>query len=69
MLHKQAALHLVNRPHIFYKKVQKQLMAEGESYQSYCINIFDGIRWGEPLIAAALSHMWNVPITIVMPTK
>ena len=39
------------------------------SYQSYCINIFNGIHWGEPIIAAALSHMWNVPITIITSTK
>ena len=68
-LHKQAALHLINQPHIFYEKVQKQLMEEDESYQLYCINIFNGIQWGEPIIAAALSHMWNIPINIVTATK
>ena len=30
MLRKQAALHLVNWPHIFYKKVQCQLFEENE---------------------------------------
>ena len=69
MLRKQAALHLVNHPHIFYKKVEHQLLEENESYQSYCINIFNGICWGEPIITAALSHMWNVPITIITATK
>ena len=69
MLQKQAALHLINWPHIFYDKVQRQLMEENESYQSYCINIFNGICWGEPIIATALSHMWNVPITIITATK
>ena len=37
--------------------------------QSYCINIFNGICWGEPIIAAALSHMWNLLITIISATK
>ena len=68
MLCKQAALHLINRPH-FYEKVQKQLMEENESFQSYCINIFNGIQLGEPIIAAALSHMWNIPINIITATK
>ena len=44
MLRKQAALHLVNWPHIFYEKVECQLLEENESYQSYCINIFNGIH-------------------------
>ena len=69
MLRRQAALYLVNRPHIFFNKVQEQLLNENESYQSYCINIFNGTCWGEPIIAAALSHMWNVAITIVTATK
>ena len=69
MLRKQAALHLVNWPHIFYKKVQCQLLEENESYQSYCVNIFSRICWGELIITAALSHMWNVPITIIMAMK
>ena len=69
MLRKQAALYLINRPHIFFEKVQEQLMHDNESYQSYCINIFNGICWGEPIIAAALSHMWNVPISIITATK
>ena len=69
MLQKQVALHLVNQPPFFYEKVQHQLLEENESYQLYCINIFNGICWGEPIIAAALSHMWNVPITIITSTK
>ena len=69
MLRRQAALYLVNHPHIFFNKVQEQLLNENESYQSYCINIFNGTHWGEPIIAAALSHMWNVAITIVTATK
>ena len=44
-------------------------MEEDESYQPYCINIFNGIQWGEPIIAAALSHMWNIPINILTATK
>ena len=44
-------------------------MEENESYQSYCINIFNGIQWGEPIIATALSHMWNIPINIITATK
>ena len=69
MLCKQATLYLINRPHIFFEKVKEQLMHDNESYQSYCINIFNGICWGEPIIVAALSHMWNVPISIITATK
>ena len=69
MLCRQAALYLVNCPHIFFNKVQEQLLNEKESYQSYYINIFNGTCWGKPIIAAALSHMWNVPIRIVTSTK
>ena len=69
MLCRQAGLYLVNHPHIFFNKVQEQLLNEDELYQSYCINIFNGTCWGKPIIAAALSDMCNVPITIVTPTK
>ena len=69
MLRRQAALYMIKRPDIFYRKVMQTLLDDNESYQSYVINIFKGIRWGEPVIAAALSHMWNIPITIVTPTK
>ena len=69
MLCKQATLYLINRPHIFFEKVQEQLMHENKSYQSYCINIFNRICGGEPIIMAALSHMWNIPISIITATK
>ena len=69
MLRKQAALHLVNQPHIFYEKVKCQLLEENKSYQSYCINIFNSIHWGQPIITAALLHMWNVPVTIITAMK
>ena len=43
---------MIKWPEIFYRKVMQTLFDDNESYQSYIINIFKGIRWGEPVIAA-----------------
>ena len=67
MLHKQMALYMIKRPHIFYPHISKQLMKDKESYESFVTNIFNGIRWGEWISLVAICHMWNIPIRLVTP--
>jgi len=53
MAYRQVALHMLRNPTKFYKYVEQELLSTGESYESYCVNVFDGNVWGDDLIAAA----------------
>lgn len=67
MAYRQVALHMLRNPTKFYKYIEQELLATGESYESYCVNIFDGNVWGDDLIAAAFGDMWNLSISIISP--
>ena len=67
LLQRQIALHLLKHPDRFYPYAWYDLDATNESYESYCVNIFNGQVWGDDLILSALSHMFNIAITIVSP--
>ena len=41
----------------------------GESYDSYCYNLFNNQVWGDDLIAGVLGDMWNLAISIVTPVS
>ncbi|MCG8625876.1 MAG: hypothetical protein MJE68_28250, partial [Proteobacteria bacterium] len=58
---------MIRHPHVFYPYVEQELIETGESYESFCFNMFHGNCWGDDLIAAVYSHMWNLAITIVSP--
>ena len=64
---RQIALQLVREPYKYYKYVEQELLETGESYDSYCYNIFHNQVWGDDLIAAVLGDMWNLAISIVTP--
>ena len=52
---------------LFIPYVQQDLLDSGESYESYCVNIFNGKVWGDDFILSALGHMFNIAITIISP--
>ena len=66
---RQIALQLVREPYKYYKYVEQELLETGESYDSYCYNIFHNQAWGDDLIAAVLGDMWNLAISIVTPVS
>ena len=68
MCMRQIALELIKRPHKYYKYVEQELHETGESYDSFCYNIYHGNIWGDDLIAAVLGDMWNIAISIITPT-
>ena len=63
----QAGFHMLRNPHKFYKSIEQELSESGESYESYCYNVYHSKVWGDDLVAAAFSDMWNVVISIVSP--
>ena len=64
---RQVALHIIKNPEKFYPLLENELLETGESFESYCVNVFNGNVWGDDLIAAAFGDMWNLTITIVSP--
>ena len=67
MAMRQAGFHMLRHPHKFYKVIEQELLDTGESYESYCYNVFHSLVWGDDLVAAVFSDMWNVSISIVSP--
>ena len=67
LLQKQVALHMLKHANLFYPYIQQDLLDSGESYESYCVNIFNGKVWGDDFILSALGHMFNIAITIISP--
>ena len=64
---RQAGFHMLRHPNKFYKSIEQELTESGESYESYCYNVYHSKVWGDDLVAAAFSDMWNVAISIVSP--
>ena len=64
---RQAGFHMLRNPNKFYKAIENELIDSGESYESYCYNVYHGTVWGDDLVAAAISDMWNISISIVSP--
>ena len=67
MAMRQVAMHMLHHPHRFYKYLEQELLETGESYESYCYNIFHCNVWGDDLMAAAFGDMWNLAIFIISP--
>ena len=63
----QAALYMLRHPYKYFKCVEQELLRSGESYESYCYNVFNKNVWGDDFIAAVFADMWNVAISIVTP--
>ena len=58
-------LHLLKHPDIFYPYIKEDL--GDQSYVSYCRNIYKGNVWGDDVMLAAIGHMWNISITVIIP--
>ena len=67
MLFRMAALQMVRKPHKYYRLVEWELIQTGESYESFCTNLFQGNVWGDDLVAAVIGDMWNLAISVVSP--
>ena len=65
MAMRQAGFHMLRNPHKFYKSIEEELTDSGESYESYCYNIYHSKVWGDDLVTAAFSDMWNIAISVV----
>ena len=63
----QAGFHMLWNPNKFYKSIEQELSESGESYESYCYYVYHSKVWGDDLVAATFSDMWNVAISIVSP--
>ena len=66
-LRRQTTLHMLKYADIFYEYVAHDLIGFDESYESYVTNIFNGKIWGDDLMASAIVHMFDIPISIVSP--
>ena len=58
---------MLQNPNKFYKSIEQEFSESGESYESYCYNVYHSKVWGDDLVVAAFSNMWNVAISIVSP--
>ena len=65
MLLKMVGLHLLRHPDVFYPYIKEDL--KERSYVSYCRNIYEGNVWGDDVMLAAIGHMWNLSISVIMP--
>ena len=65
MLLRMIGLHLMKHPDIFYPYIKEDL--GDQSHVSYCKNIYEGNVWGDDVMLAAIGHMWNISIMVVMP--
>ena len=65
MAMRQVALYMLRHPYKYFKCVEQELLRSGESYESYCYNVFNKNVWGDDLIAAVFGDMWNIGISIV----
>ena len=55
MAMRQVALYMLRHPYKYFKCVEQELLRSGESYESYCYNVFNKNVWGDDLIAGVLA--------------
>ena len=63
----QATMFMLKNLYKYYKPLDIELLRTGESYKSYCFNVYNSNIWGNDLIAAVIGNMWNIAISIVTP--
>ena len=64
-MRRQIGYFLSKIPEQFYQYSLPYL--EGQSYESYILNIWSGFSYGDELCLGVLAHMWNLKITVVSP--
>ena len=67
MLMHQATMFMLKNLYNYYKPLEIELLHTGESYESYCFNVYNRNVWGNDLITAVIGDMWNLAISIVTP--
>ena len=67
MAMRQVALYMLHHPYKYFKCIEQELLRSGESYESYCYNVFNKNVWGNDFIAVVFGDMWNVAIFIITP--
>ena len=68
MLRKQAAYFMLKRPKEFYPYALYQSGGRTMKAIDHTVtNIYKGVTWGDSLVMAAISKMWNVTISMVSP--
>ena len=67
MLMCQAAMFMLMNLYKYYKPLEIELLHTGESYKSYCFNVYNRNIWGNDLIATVIGNMWSIMISIVTP--
>ena len=67
MAMRQVGLQMVKYPHRYYKYIEYELLEMGESYDSFCYNVYHLKVWGDDLIAGIIGDMWNIAITLLSP--
>ena len=68
MMARQIGFHLLKNPKKFFPLVQDELLKSGESYESFCLNVFDGNRGLDDILSIAVVDMWKISVTLVTPT-
>ena len=61
----QIAYFMSKMPEQFYQYSLAYL--HGQSFQSYILNIWAGLCYGDELCLGCLAHMWNLKITVISP--
>lgn len=66
-LRRQIAYFMAKLPEQFFGYADAYL--EGQSFQSYIMNIWNGKSYGDALCLGVLAHMWNLKITVISPNS
>ena len=53
----QVTLYMLRHPYKYFKCVEQELLRSGESYESYCYNVFKKKIWEDDLIAAVFGDV------------
>ena len=58
---------MMRHPGCYYPCIEQELLKTGKSFESYVCNVYHGKVWGDDLVAAAFSDIWNISISIITP--
>ena len=66
-MRKQFAYYLCKLPEIF-KDIVEDHLKEGESYESFVLNMFQGLSYlNVDVVCAIVAKMWNTLVTVISP--
>ena len=67
LMMRQAALHMLKHPDLFYPYVKQELIDTAMSYESFVYNVYHSRIWGDDFVLAVIGHMFNISISVVSP--